>query len=82
MTHYSKSGLLRDCIRAPVRVLFVGINPGIRSSMTGHHFAGVSNRFWKLLSQSRGGPQPNGDQDDSPRPAGGLTKRVISLVTG
>jgi double-stranded uracil-DNA glycosylase len=35
-----------------VRVLFVGINPGIRSSQTGHHFAGYSNRFWKLLYQS------------------------------
>jgi TDG/mug DNA glycosylase family protein len=40
---------LKDCIRPPVRVLFVGINPGIRSSLTGHHFAGYSNRFWKLL---------------------------------
>jgi len=33
-------------------VLFVGINPGIRSSLTGHHFAGYSNRFWKLLYES------------------------------
>lgn len=40
---------LRDRIRPGVRVLFVGINPGIRSAMTGHHFAGYSNRFWKLL---------------------------------
>ena len=29
---------LRDCIRPPLRALFVGINPGIRSSQTGHHF--------------------------------------------
>jgi TDG/mug DNA glycosylase family protein len=35
-----------------VRVLFVGINPGIRSSLMGHHFAGHSNRFWKLLFHS------------------------------
>jgi len=33
-------------------VLFVGINPGIRSSLTGHHFAGFSNRFWRLLFES------------------------------
>jgi double-stranded uracil-DNA glycosylase len=33
-------------------VLFVGINPGIRSSLTGHHFAGFSNRFWILLFES------------------------------
>jgi TDG/mug DNA glycosylase family protein len=32
-----------------VRVLFVGINPGVRSALTDHHFAGHSNRFWKLL---------------------------------
>jgi TDG/mug DNA glycosylase family protein len=30
----------------------VGINPGVRSAITGHHFAGYSNRFWKLLNES------------------------------
>ena len=40
---------LRDRIRPGVEVLFVGINPGVRSALTGHHFAGFSNRFWKLL---------------------------------
>jgi TDG/mug DNA glycosylase family protein len=30
----------------------VGINPGIRSAAIGHHFAGFSNRFWKLLFDS------------------------------
>jgi len=30
----------------------VGINPGIRSAAVGHHFAGPSNRFWKLLYES------------------------------
>lgn len=43
---------LRDRIQPDVRILFVGINPGIRSSETGHHFAGYSNRFWKLLFDS------------------------------
>lgn len=43
---------LRDRIKPGVRILFVGINPGIRSSQTGHHFAGYSNRFWKLLFDS------------------------------
>ena len=46
------SFVLRDRIRPGVRVLFVGINPGIRSALTGHHFAGYSNRFWKLLYES------------------------------
>jgi TDG/mug DNA glycosylase family protein len=43
---------LKDCVRPPVRVLFVGINPGVRSAVTGHHFAGFSNRFWNLLFES------------------------------
>jgi TDG/mug DNA glycosylase family protein len=44
--------LLHDRIGPRVRVLFVGINPGIRSATVGHHFAGYSNRFWKLLWES------------------------------
>ena len=44
---------LRDCIQPGVRVLFVGINPGVRSAVTGHHFAGFSNRFWKLLWEAK-----------------------------
>ncbi len=44
---------LRDCIKPGVLVLFVGINPGIRSAQTGHHFAGHANRFWKLLHESK-----------------------------
>src|ERR1043166_7122733 len=43
---------LVDRVAPDVRVLFVGINPGVRSAMTGHHFAGYSNRFWKLLFES------------------------------
>jgi TDG/mug DNA glycosylase family protein len=48
---------LKDRIGPGVRVLFVGINPGVRSALTGHHFAGPSNRFWKLLFESRLVPQ-------------------------
>jgi TDG/mug DNA glycosylase family protein len=55
---------LRDRIGPGVRVLFVGINPGIRSSLTGHHFAGFSNRFWKLLHESRLVPEPITYKDD------------------
>jgi mismatch-specific thymine-DNA glycosylase len=44
---------LIDRIGPEVRILFVGINPGLRSAATGHHFAGHSNRFWKLLFESK-----------------------------
>jgi TDG/mug DNA glycosylase family protein len=62
---------LRDRIRPGVRVLFVGINPGVRSSLTGHHFAGFSNRFWKLLYESKLVPEPITFEDDDRLPEWG-----------
>jgi TDG/mug DNA glycosylase family protein len=62
---------LRDRIRPGVRVLFVGINPGIRSSLTGHHFAGFSNRFWRLLHESALVPEPLTYEDDDRLPEWG-----------
>jgi TDG/mug DNA glycosylase family protein len=32
-----------------LRVLFCGINPGLVSAATGHHFARPGNRFWPVL---------------------------------
>ncbi|HMB81889.1 MAG TPA: mismatch-specific DNA-glycosylase [Vicinamibacterales bacterium] len=63
---------LRDVIRPPVRVLLVGINPGVKSSQLGHHFAGPSNRFWKLLYESRLVPEPIGFADDVRLPEWGI----------
>ena len=63
---------LRDRIRPGVHVLLVGINPGVRSSLTGHHFAGHSNRFWKLLFESGLVPQPIGYADDRRLPEWGF----------
>lgn len=54
-----------------MRVLFVGINPGVRSAVTGHHFAGFSNRFWKLLYESRLVPEPIDYRDDDRLPEWG-----------
>jgi TDG/mug DNA glycosylase family protein len=62
---------LRDRIEPGVRVLFVGINPGIRSAHTGHHFAGYSNRFWKLLYHSRLVPDPITYEEDDRLPGFG-----------
>jgi TDG/mug DNA glycosylase family protein len=55
---------LKDKVKLPIRVLLVGINPGVRSSLTGHHFAGYSNRFWNLLYESRLVPEPIRAEDD------------------
>jgi TDG/mug DNA glycosylase family protein len=87
---------LRDAVRLPMRALFVGINPGVRSALTGHHFAGYSNRFWNLLFESRLVPEPVTAADDRrlpewgygvtnliPRPTPGIdTLRVDEYVAG
>ena len=41
---------LRDVLAPGLKVLFVGINPGLYSAATGHHFARPGNRFWPALS--------------------------------
>jgi TDG/mug DNA glycosylase family protein len=64
--------LLRDRVRPPVRVLLVGINPGMRSAQVGHHFAGPSNRFWKLLYESGLVPEPIHSDDDRRLPEFGI----------
>jgi TDG/mug DNA glycosylase family protein len=38
-----------DVIGPELRVLFCGINPGLYSGATGHHFARPGNRFWPTL---------------------------------
>jgi double-stranded uracil-DNA glycosylase len=35
-----------------LRVLFCGINPGLYSAATGHHFARPGNRFWPALHKA------------------------------
>lgn len=63
---------LPDRVGPGIRILFVGINPGLRSAATGHHFAGYSNRFWKLLFESNLVPEPLTHQDDWRLPEWGL----------
>jgi TDG/mug DNA glycosylase family protein len=63
---------LADRIAPGLRVLFVGINPGVRSAETGHHFAGPSNRFWKLLFESGLVPEPIGFEQDTRLPEFGF----------
>jgi TDG/mug DNA glycosylase family protein len=38
-----------DVIARDLAVLFCGINPGLYSAYTGHHFARPGNRFWPAL---------------------------------
>jgi len=48
----AKDKTVRDVIARGLRVLFCGINPGLYSGATGHHFARPGNRFWPTLYQA------------------------------
>ena len=41
-----------DLIAPRLRVLFCGINPGLYSAATRHHFARPGNRFWPVLHRA------------------------------
>jgi TDG/mug DNA glycosylase family protein len=75
---------LRDRVGPGLRVLFVGINPGIRSAAIGHHFAGYSNRFWKLLCASGLVPEAIGTEDDHRLPEWelGITNLIARPTSG
>ena len=48
----AKDKTVRDVIAPELRVLFCGINPGLYSGVTGHHFARPGNRFWPTIYQA------------------------------
>ncbi|CAO3571948.1 unnamed protein product [Mortierella alpina] len=49
---YAHLDMVPDIIDYDLDVLFVGINPGVKSSERSHHFAGPTNHFWPCLSDS------------------------------
>ncbi|MCF3101546.1 G/U mismatch-specific DNA glycosylase [Streptomyces roseoverticillatus] len=48
----ARDRLVPDVVADGLRVLFCGINPGLMSAATGHHFARPGNRFWPVLHAS------------------------------
>jgi TDG/mug DNA glycosylase family protein len=48
----AKGKTVPDVIAPNLQVLFCGINPGLYSGATGHHFARPGNRFWPTLHQA------------------------------
>src|ERR1044071_9430124 len=67
-----------DIIARSLRVVFCGINPGLYSAATGHHFARPGNRFWPALHL--GGFTPRlftpAEQDELPLHGLGMTNLV------
>jgi TDG/mug DNA glycosylase family protein len=63
---------LPDRIGSRPRILFVGINPSLRSAEVGHHFASPGNPFWRLLYAARLIPIAFSYRDDVRLPSYGL----------
>lgn len=61
-----------DVLGPHVRLLLVGINPSIKTSLTGLHFAHPGNRFWPALSASGLLPHPMGPADQHHLPGHGI----------
>jgi TDG/mug DNA glycosylase family protein len=55
-----------------LRVLFVGINPSLRSAEVGHHFARPGNRFWPTLHAAGFTPRRLAPEDDAELPSYGI----------
>ncbi|MEU8542333.1 G/U mismatch-specific DNA glycosylase [Streptomyces sp. NPDC048717] len=48
----ARDHLVPDVVTGGLSVLFCGINPGLMTAATGHHFARPGNRFWPVLHLS------------------------------
>ena len=59
---------LRDILKQRPRILFVGINPSVRSEQLGHHFASPANPFWRLLYAAGLVPEELKCEDDARLP--------------
>ncbi|MFF9815717.1 G/U mismatch-specific DNA glycosylase [Streptomyces sp. NPDC014006] len=67
-----------DVVADGLRVLFCGINPGLMTAATGHHFARPGNRFWPVLHLSGFTPRllKPAEQHELPRYGLGITNVV------
>ena len=44
--------MLPDYLKHGLEVVFVGLNPSLKSAETGHYYAGLGNQFWPFLSEA------------------------------
>jgi len=47
-----KNSPLPDYLASGLKLLFIGINPGLISAAAGHYYANPRNSFWRLLYES------------------------------
>ncbi|MCX4728015.1 G/U mismatch-specific DNA glycosylase [Streptomyces sp. NBC_01020] len=62
----ARDRIVPDVVAEGLSVLFCGINPGLMTAATGHHFARPGNRFWPVLHLSGFTPRrlAPSEQDD------------------
>ncbi|MCW5893283.1 MAG: G/U mismatch-specific DNA glycosylase [bacterium] len=78
MLEAARDWTVRDVVGPGLRVLFVGINPGLYTGATGHHFARPGNRFWPTLHRAGFTPRLYAPCEAATLPALGLG--VTNLV--
>jgi TDG/mug DNA glycosylase family protein len=68
---------LPDILAADLSVVFCGLNPGLTAAARGHHFAGRSNRFWRVLHLAGFTPTQIDPEDDASILSFGLGLTVV-----
>jgi len=61
----ARAAALPDYLAPALDVVFIGINPGLRSAATRHHYAGPGNHFWPLLYETGFVTEPLTYADDA-----------------
>jgi TDG/mug DNA glycosylase family protein len=74
----ARGRVIPDVIAPGLTILFSGINPGLWSAATGHHFARPGNRFWPALH--RGGFTPRQLRPDEQETLPGYGLGITNLA--
>ncbi|MFK0023185.1 G/U mismatch-specific DNA glycosylase [Streptomyces sp. NPDC090798] len=78
----ARDRLVPDVVGDGLKVLFCGINPGLMTAATGHHFARPGNRFWPVLHLSGFTPRLMRPSEQGELPSHGLgITNVVARAT-
>ncbi|MEV7382851.1 G/U mismatch-specific DNA glycosylase [Streptomyces lydicus] len=78
----ARDRLVPDVVASGLHVLFCGINPGLMTAVTGHHFARPGNRFWPVLHAAGFTPRRFRPDEQEELPAHGLgITNVVARAT-
>ncbi|MEU9336377.1 G/U mismatch-specific DNA glycosylase [Streptomyces sp. NPDC048290] len=78
----ARDRLVPDVVADGLDVLLCGINPGLMTAATGHHFARPGNRFWPVLHRSGFTPRLLRPEEQGELPSYGLgITNVVARAT-